>query len=197
MTSFNQDPNRASGHDDQMDAGEYVFDVELNIDFTKLIISCSDNTLSVYDYESMVLQSKIPAHTDTINCIESSKESPFLVYSGSSDGIVALWDLRLGAKAVLTYKIPEEVYALSVGFADTLLTTAYDSSILFFDLRNGASKNRTLKNKLAEYPDVHSDFVTQLKFNPSNQNILTSAAEDGLICILDPTGNFSFIERDI
>ena len=154
---------------------EYLFDFSVNEDGSKLVISDSSNSLNILDSTTLQLQSKISAHSDTINDIECSKASPFLIYSASSDGNVCLWDMRQADKAALRFKIPDEVYTLSVSYSDTLLTTAYDSSILFFDLRrsggvgdDSSSSYKTHKHKLGEYSDMHSDLITQLEFNPSN-----------------------------
>eukprot|EP01034_Spumella_vulgaris_P023250 gene23250-29455_t len=69
--------------------------------------------------------------------------------------------------------------------SDSLLAAGCESSILFYDIRGGSVVQNKRHTKLAEYSDVHSDLITQLKFNPSSPHLLTSASEDGLICVMD------------
>lgn len=53
-----------------------------------------------------------------------------------------------------------------------------DSRILFFDIRNPSKV-------LGEINDVHSDAVTRLKFQHSDNTKLLSGSMDGLMCDLD------------
>jgi WD repeat-containing protein 89 len=180
VTSFDKSPTTEEGDscDGAQDGGVYVFDVDCVSDNSAIVASSSDNCLSVYDTESLVQIRKIHAHSQMINSFNLSKSGPYSIYSASNDHHINCWDLRSsGDTPVIKIKLSDEVTALSVGMADTLLAAGCNSSVSFHDLRIGSKKS----NKLGEYSDVHTDTVTQLKFSTANAHILASGAEDGLI----------------
>ncbi|XP_015791195.1 THO complex subunit 6 homolog [Tetranychus urticae] len=58
-----------------------------------LLAGCGDNKIHAFDMESNRPKLTLLGHTDYINCIAYSKENNVL-FSGSEDGSVRLWDLR-------------------------------------------------------------------------------------------------------
>jgi WD40 repeat protein len=186
-TSVGSFTQRDTSSSESGDTGEYVFEVETTLDGSMLLSSMSDHTLTLTNSTDMRTHAKIKAHKATINRIETSKVNPNLLFSCSDDKKTFGWDARCFDKPVLQISHQEEVTALSVGVNGTLMSTACGSSIYFFDIRafSGASAATVHANKLGVYADVHSDMITQLKFHPNSNHILTSAAEDGLLCLYD------------
>ena len=172
---------------DDTDSGEYIFEVESMLDYTTLVTSMSDNSLTLSNSSDLRTIAKTSAHSSTINRIEVSKVNPHLLFSCSDDRKTLGWDTRCFDKPALVINQSEEVTALSVGVNGTLMATASESKINFYDIRffNGGSSTGQRAGKLGSYADVHSDMITQLKFHPIKTQLLTSAAEDGLICIYD------------
>ena len=88
---------------------EYIFDIDLSHadggSQQFLMSSSSDNCLRVYDTESLEVISTISAHKKTINRIEFSRVSPFLLYSCSSDNSLCLWDTRAPSTACFSIKV--------------------------------------------------------------------------------------------
>lgn len=183
VTSFAQQQGSFSS---ESDMGEYVFAIDIFADRLKLAASVSDNTIGIYDTSTMSLLSKLSGHTDCINTIEASHIDPHILYSIASDKTVAVWDIRTQVPQMVSHLPGEETLALSVGMDDKLLSASTDTSILFYDIRAGVTNyaaGNKRANVLGQYDDMHSDLICQLKFNRSNPVILSSAAEDGLICV--------------
>jgi WD40 repeat protein len=168
------------------DCGVYIFDITATADSRLFAASLSDKHIVAYDAETSVGIYRVKAHSNTINAIETSKTSPFLIYSASSDRKACVWDLRIpviaSALPVLKFNLPDEVNAVSVGMGDTLLAAGCGTSITFFDVRscasnsssssssggnagsgNGGAGNAAAKAKLGEYADLHTDIVTQVR----------------------------------
>jgi WD40 repeat protein len=191
LTSFdrpivNGNNDMAMTLDDQRDSGHYVFDIDRNCDNSCILASLSDQSVLLYDSSLLTAKGKINAHKDKINSIEASVNSPFVFYSASSDKSVSVWDIRISCEksiSVANIKHPGEVTGLSVTMNDTLLASACGTTISFFDIRY--TGNGSKPSKLGEYSDVHTDEITQLKFNRLYPSNLVSAAEDGLICLYD------------
>jgi WD40 repeat protein len=173
-------------YSEESDNGDYVFELDQSCDFTKLAASMSNHSITVCDSATLAVGCKIQAHADTINAIEFSKSSPFIIYSASSDSHVCLWDIRTAnTSPLIKMKLSEEVTGLSVTHSDSLLAAGCENVISFYDVRGGSVVQNKKNDKLGEYTDIHSDMVTQLKFDVLKPDILTSASEDGLICVMN------------
>jgi len=88
---------------------EYIFDIDVSradgCSHQYLLSSSSDNCLRVYDTENLEVVSTISAHKKTINNIEFSGVSPFLLYSCSSDHSLCLWDTRSPSTPCFAIKV--------------------------------------------------------------------------------------------
>jgi len=165
-----------------LEAGHYVYDIETNVDGSCTYCSVSNHTIVVYDSVNFTTCGIKSGHRDKINVIEASVVNPFILYSGSSDKSVSIWDSRVGASNAMNIRCIDEVLGLSVSMNDSLLALGIGTSVQFYDIRYLGTTGST---KLGEYNDTHTDIITQLKFNRTNPSILGTAAEDGLICIYD------------
>ena len=62
-------------------------------DSKNILVSCSQDTfIKVYDIRSKYAVAILKGHSSSVNCLAASPDSR-LVTSGSSDGIVKVWDL--------------------------------------------------------------------------------------------------------
>ena len=185
VTSFVQ----YNTNDDEMcsDSGDYVFQIDVSIEGTKLGASLSDNSITVCDSSSLVAVNKINGHSGTINGIEFSKTSPNMLYSCSNDKSVCLWDIRCTTSGpIIKVLYPEEVTGMSVSISDSLLAAGVESSVVFHDIRGcSIAGNAKGYRQLGSYADAHSDVITQLQFSKQHPQLLTSASEDGLLCVFN------------
>jgi len=181
----------SNDYDNNEDNNHYVLNITNTCDNNNYITSLSNNTINCYDINTMnIIYSLNNIHNNSINIIETSCNNSNIYYSGSSDKTVNIYDSRVSSLSLLPISkiiYPDEIISLSIGMNDTLLAAGYNNTISFIDIRY-ISSNTSLstikydKIKLGEYSDVHTDIITQLKFLKSNQSILVSAADDGLIC---------------
>jgi WD40 repeat protein len=114
VASFAQRPGAAAGQD-EMDSGEYVFEVTPLLGASQLALSLSDNSLSLSDSGTLMCVAKVAAHTSTINRIEASTMSPHLLSAASDDQTVSIWDARSFTQPVMRVRVGGEVSALSMG----------------------------------------------------------------------------------
>jgi WD40 repeat protein len=185
---------------DEFDGGVYIFDVSSTSDGACLVSSMSDHHIAVYDSNSLGLIRKFKAHNDLIAGFDVSKTTPHMVYTGSDDRYVCGWDLRTaadGAAPAIKVKLAEEVSAIALGVADSLIAVGSGTTISFFDIRSctsapssssgssSSSSSSSKPRKLGQYSDIHTDMVTQLRFSTAHSHMLASGAEDGLISLFD------------
>lgn len=71
----------------------------IEISEEKIFTGCSDNHIYVYDKETHSELHKLVGHQDYIHCLKLSHSSS-LLYSGSEDGSVRIWDTRASNESI-------------------------------------------------------------------------------------------------
>jgi WD40 repeat protein len=156
-------------------SGSYIFDIDVNVPLTEILISDSSNSLSLINLHTFQCSHQfLSCHNDTITSIQFSLTDPNVIHSSSLDQTVSFWDIRQNC---LNFKLKfqHEIYSTSLGLNDHLLAVGVSNEIHFYDLRNCG-------RPLGIYSDCHTDIVTKLAFHPTNPSIILSSGEDGLIC---------------
>lgn len=59
-----------------------------------ILAGCSDNNIHLFDRETNKSKGLLVGHEDYVNCLRNREVSSNLLYSGSEDGSVRVWDLR-------------------------------------------------------------------------------------------------------
>jgi WD40 repeat protein len=162
---------------------DYVYHLKKSSDALNLFASFSDNSVKMYDINNFRLLQTVREHTKTINCLESSKKISSIVYTGSDDGNIFICDFRCKKKQAKVY-VGNEILSISIDSTESLVAASFETTIAFYDLRKMSSEHNNT-NKLCEYADVHSDWITQLQFHPVKPSILCAGSEDGLVSIYD------------
>lgn len=166
----------------------YVLDVALQPSGL-LAVSCSDFTVRLHSKETLSLVAEQQGHKGALCGVRFSRTSPHLLYSGSADGTVRVWDVReapVPAEAQLFRSDPSHVYcSFDLNAGGTLLCAGTekvddeDSFLVFWDVRRpGAAP-------LGVYSESHSDDVTQVRFHPVDGNRLATGSTDGLVNVFD------------
>ncbi|KAJ8984304.1 hypothetical protein NQ317_012275 [Molorchus minor] len=157
-----------------------------------IAIGLSDNTYEVFTLSDNQVThlSSLTGHKDKIIDCRFHSTNSNLLYTGSSDGCVKLWDLRAPQKSSQTFldttvKNGEKAKGFNcfdISSNERLLTVGTDlfegdAYLLFWDTRSSEI--------LGGYWESHTDDITQVKFHPSDRDKLISGSTDGLINIYD------------
>ncbi|OQS04043.1 hypothetical protein THRCLA_03687 [Thraustotheca clavata] len=178
VTHFKQDASLTMTTEDQ--DYEYVLDCKTNASKDHAILALSDKTIQARSRSTLTCERVIAAHTNSINEICVSETEPWCVVSGSSDGTIKLWDLRVNANtAAQTIPVRTEVWSCSIGCGDTLVVCGTEDRAVFYDTRT--------TRKLGEYGESHMDNVTRVRFHPLRRSEVVTASEDGIVCLFDCT----------
>lgn len=171
---------------------DYVFQLAVSSDEQRLVSSLSSMCLGVHDLsDGLKRVSCIQAHSQRINCVETSRESPHAVISGSDDGYLKCWDVRTSCKEpVVKVKCGGEVTDASLGSKDLLVAAAVGTNVSFYDIRcikdrETSSTSASGAACIGEYGDVHTETINAVKFHPTRDTELLTAGEDGLVCCYD------------
>lgn len=126
----------------------------------------------------------------TICDVRYGNESLHTLFVGVTAGKVYTYDLRTKSKPVQTFEntdVQQKPFmCFDINANDLVLgvgTEQYagEAYLLLFDVRNTTPQTY--------YSESHRDDLTQMRFNPSNPNILASGSTDGLINVFDVSEN--------
>lgn len=165
----------------------YLLDVALQ-PAGLLAVSCSNFTIHLHNKDTLSLVGEYRGHSGPLCGVSFSHTSPDLLFSGSADGTVRMWDIRQpGTDAVQLFRSdPSHHYcSFDLSCSDMLLCAGTqqvdeeDSFLVFWDARKTGSK------LLGVYSESHSDDITQVCFHPRNKDRLASGSTDGLVNVFD------------
>lgn len=103
-------------------------------DWTAIAVSLSTNSVKLYSPETAQYYGELKGHSDTVNQIEFSTNSPHLLHSCSSDGTIRSWDTRSFQQVACIDAADngQEVFSFSFGgSADHLLAAGCKHQVLF------------------------------------------------------------------
>jgi WD repeat-containing protein 23 len=127
-----------------------VFSVRFSGDGRELVAGTSDETIIVYDIERQGAVLRIEGHDDDVNAVcYGDPSSPHILYSGSDDGSLKVWDRRslgdgrpagvfLGHTGGLTY-------IDSKNDGRYVLSNSKDQSVKLWDLRKVMSTRKAMR----------------------------------------------------
>ncbi|XP_030766143.1 DDB1- and CUL4-associated factor 11 isoform X2 [Sitophilus oryzae] len=118
-----------------------VFSVTYSSDGKELVCGTNDGCLYIYNMEVQSRILRIPAHTSDINRVLFADNSSQIIYSGSDDGLVKVWDRRtLDDRHVqpvgqLAGHMDGITYIDSKGDGRHLISNSKDQTIKLWDVR--------------------------------------------------------------
>lgn len=157
-----------------------------------LAVSSSDKLVTLMDTETLSKTLTLEPHMDPITTIKFSRSDSNVLWTSSVDGSIKMWDLRSSqcekelqgktetssvSKPILSFDISNNERILCGG---TELTEE-GVFVLFWDIRG--------KEVLGSYFESATDDITQVVFNPHQEDILATASTDGLINVFDISQN--------
>jgi len=170
---------------------KYILSVSATSEASPYVAAAlSDNSCDIFSLNgSQVAKiAQYKEHENKIFDCKYSSETNALLYTGSSDGTIKVWDLRQSKGSVLTFRDTtlnetspvKSLSSFDISPCNRLLAagtdlTEGDAFILFWDIRN--------TKLLGAYWESHTDDITQVKFHPNDGNVLLSGSTDGLINI--------------
>ncbi|CAH1958675.1 unnamed protein product [Acanthoscelides obtectus] len=174
-------------------SSEYILHVTAtNENHPTCVLGLSNYTCEVYTIGESGIAKVGALHTyedKVIGCKFSTTDKNSL-YTGSSDGSIHLWDMRVMKKPALLFKDTtlkdgsqmKPFTCFDISPNDRLLAVGTDlcgSDVftLFWDVRKG--------DLLGGYWESHTDVITEVKFHPDDVNKLISGSVDGLINLYD------------
>ncbi|XP_050419901.1 WD repeat-containing protein 89 [Adelges cooleyi] len=158
----------------------------------KVAIALSDYSSKIYNLNSENKDVQVlNEHDGKIIDIKFGKNNTdsSIVFTGSEDGTIKLWDLRTKEKCSSIYKDDTDQSLKPLSCFDVSCDGRFlvagtevltdDSFLLFWDLRS--------TKLLGGYWDTHQDDITQVKFHPSEEKTVISGSTDGIINMFDIT----------
>ena len=75
-----------------------VFDIQLNMDESRLLTGAGDATSGVFDFQTQQLIGKCIGHHGTVKSLAPSSISPYVHATASRDGSIMVWDARVSTQ---------------------------------------------------------------------------------------------------
>ncbi|XP_039098083.1 WD repeat-containing protein 89 isoform X1 [Hyaena hyaena] len=154
-------------------------------------VLCSNGSIRIYDKERLYILREFRGYPG-LNGVRFANACDS-VYSSCTDGTVKCWDARLASeKPIQLFKgYPSNVFiSFDISCNDHVICAGTekvdeDALMVFWDARMNSQDLSTSKDPLGAYSETHSDDVTQVRFHPSNPNMVVSGSTDGLVNIFD------------
>ncbi|KAH6607305.1 hypothetical protein Trco_003618 [Trichoderma cornu-damae] len=124
-----------------------IWSVRFSGDGRELVAGTSAHSIVVYDIESRRVLHHVPGHQDDVNAVcFADRASPHIIYSGSDDTTVKVWDRRsMGDNreaGAFVGHVEGLTYIDSKGDGRYILSNGKDQSMKLWDLRMAMSTDR-------------------------------------------------------
>ncbi|KAH8899227.1 WD40 repeat-like protein [Thozetella sp. PMI_491] len=168
--------------------GEEVYVLGLIPVGVGLAAIASDQSLSIFDplKLSQGPLKRIQTNHGNLTSARAYAEADSIICTAGESGSASFWDLRLGpAQAEVLQLQGNQCSLLSLACSSQNNAVAagtelanHQASILLWDIRSPSAPK-------IHYDEVHSDDVTELRFHPTDPNILLTGSTDGLVNVCD------------
>lgn len=125
------------------------------LDGDNLVAGCGDHAIKLVDIEkSFVIKQSILTDNKVPTCIDTAQDN--LILSGSEDGVIRLWDTRLGSASKSTKHLSAQFSShtrmisrvcFNPEVENVFLSGAMDGSVKLWDIRNDELPLANLKHK--------------------------------------------------
>jgi len=139
------------------------------VDGSHIFSASADKTMSAWDVEMGQRAKKCAGHTSFVNSCCPARRGPPLVATGSDDGTVKLWDMRVKS-AQKTFNNRYAVTAVCFSAQnDQIFAGGIDNAIKVWDLR---------KSDVHMYLEGHEDSITGVKLSPDGSYLLSNSMDN-------------------
>jgi Prp8 binding protein len=149
-----------------------ILEVQWTSDGSQVLSCSADKTVRAWDAETGQQVKKMGEHTGVVNSVCPARRGPPLLVSGSDDGTVKLWDLRV-RRCVQSYG-DKRFAVTAVAFADVadaVYAGGIDNDVRSFDLRTGEVA-LTLRG--------HADTITGISVSADGAHVLSNGMDSTL-----------------
>lgn len=124
-----------------------IWSIRFSGDGRELVAGTNADAIVIYDIESRRVLHHVEGHTDDVNAVcFADKSSPHIIYSGSDDATLKVWDRRaMGDRremAAFVGHIEGLTYIDSKGDGRYILSNGKDQSMKLWDIRMAMSTDR-------------------------------------------------------
>ncbi|GCC39262.1 WD repeat-containing protein 89 [Chiloscyllium punctatum] len=157
-------------------------------------VSCSNHCIRVYNKQTLTLVQQFQGHSAPVSGIRFAQNTGNLLFSASCDGTVKCWDVRSSSTdPVQNYTgYPNNTFiSFDISCNDLVICAGTekveeDTFMVFWDARTVTNTDsHGSQESLGVYSETHNNDITQVRFHPSNPNMLASGSTDGLVNIFD------------
>ncbi|XP_073139968.1 LEC14B protein [Henckelia pumila] len=123
-----------------------IFSLKFSTDGREIVAGSSDEDIYVYDLEAKKVTLRIRAHASDVNTVCFADESGSLLYSGSDDNFVKVWDRRSFATkskpvGILMGHLEGITFIDSRGDGRYMISNGKDQAIKLWDIRKMSSNS--------------------------------------------------------
>lgn len=167
---------------------EYCLELATSPEWKTMAVSSSDKLVTLMEAETLTKTLTLEPHLQPITGIRFSRSDSNILWTSSLDGSIKLWDLRssLCEKELVgkteTSEVSKPITCFDISMNERILCGGTElveegAFILFWDIRG--------KEVLGSYLESTNDDITQVIFNPQQDDILATSSTDGLINVFD------------
>jgi WD repeat-containing protein 23 len=164
-----------------------IFSVRFSGDGRRIVAGTGVDSIVVYDIESRTVLHNIAGHENDVNAVcFADKSSPHILYSGSDDCTIKVWDTRSMGDgregAAFVGHIEGITYIDSKGDGRYILSNGKDQSMKLWDIRNAMTTarfhsedvSRTTRRREYEYDYRWEDYDEDMWFpHPYDNSAVT------------------------
>lgn len=136
-----------------------LFSVQFSPDSREILGGSSDRHLYIYDLDRRERTERVLAHKDDINTVAYADRTNQIIYSGSDDSLIKVWDRREFTKCmgVLTGHLQGITYIDSKQDGNYLISNSKDQTIKLWDIRKMSNADTTNlgRESTFEYNSYH------------------------------------------
>eukprot|EP01118_Nematostelium_gracile_P012494 TRINITY_DN4566_c0_g1_i2.p1 TRINITY_DN4566_c0_g1~~TRINITY_DN4566_c0_g1_i2.p1 ORF type:complete len:359 (-),score=65.28 TRINITY_DN4566_c0_g1_i2:17-1093(-) len=146
-----------------------VLEVKWSTSEEMVFSASADKTLGIFDATTAQRIKKCRGHSLYVNSIAPARRGPQLIVSGSDDGTVKLWDVRVKG-CVESFQSGAPVTSVEISdHADQIFSGGLDDVVKVWDIR---------KKTLSYTMEGHTDTITGISLSPDGSHLLSNGMDN-------------------
>ena len=148
-----------------------VLDLDWSRDSQRIFSASSDMTIADWDLETGLRIRRHEGHEEIINSIKAGKRGQEILFSGSDDGTIGIWDPRQ-KQAVDYIQTDFPICAIAVSESGSeLYSGGIDNDVKVWDIR---------QQQVLHTMSGHTDTITSLEVSPDSQFLLSNSYDSSV-----------------